>query len=323
LNFTYNSNQIIPGANKVLFVTTKSTSNLIPEEEIKSIIDNGYIRGYWYIGGEPNVPLTYVAPEVYTDIFHYYYTTIKGFDPQATIIGPSILNFDFQCFGCGGYTTGENWINQFINSYERKYSIKPPLDVLAIDIYPIDWQHTPNQDPNQLAYYKGEFVTHSDIAIDQIKQYRNFLSTIPEYQSSPIWVTEIALHVAFDGWDWVNKQTGNSCTTNEEILNGECKIKPVGNYNWVFMADYLIQVLNWLETKEDAYNINKWFFFHTWQDVYDPRSAGGYMGLTFYKSGNTSAELTCLGEIYKAYSLNESSSYPNINCNSNGDTINE
>ena len=89
-----------------------------------------------------------------------------------------------------------------------------------IDIYPIDWQHTPNQDPSQLAYYKGDFVKHSSIAIDKIKQYRNFLNTIPEYQSIPLWITEIALHVGFDGWDWVNKSTGVSCTTNQEINSG-------------------------------------------------------------------------------------------------------
>ena len=94
-------------------------------------------------------------------------------------------------------------------------------------------------------------------------------------------------------------------------------------YNWVFMADYLIKVLNWLETRQDAYNIDKWFFFHTWQDVFNPRSDGGYMGLIFFDDGNTGAKLTCLGEIYKSYSLNTSASPPKINCNSSGQTIYE
>ncbi len=323
LNFTKDAHEIIPGAEKVLFVRTDSNSDLVPKNEIQSIINSGYVGGYWYIGGEPNVPLTYVSPESYADLFHYYHSTIKENDQSATITGPSILNWDFQCFGCGGYTTGEIWLNQFINIYENKFGIKPPVDIWAIDIYPIDWQHTPNQDPNQLAYYKGDFVTHSAIAIDQIKQYRNFLTSIPEYQSTPIWVTEIALHVGFEGWDWVNKETGNSCSTHEEIASGSCTIKPIGKYNWAFMADYLIQTLNWLNTKQDAYNITKWFFFHTWKDLFNPRSDGGYMGLIFFEDGDTGASLTCLGEIYKSYSLNDSSSPPNIDCNSNGQTIYE
>ena len=302
---------------------TGSNVDLISKNKIQSIINTGYVGGYWYIGGEPNNPITYVSPEDYVDIFYYYYSTIKEHDSLATITGPSILNWDFECFGCGGYTKGEIWMNQFINLYENKFGIKPPVDAWAIDIYPIDWQHTPNQDPNQLAYYKGDFVDHSAIAIDQIKQFRNFLSTIPEYQSTPIWITEIALHVGFDGWDWINKETGTSCSTYEEIAAGRCKIKPVGEYNWVFMADYLIKVLNWLETRQDAYNIDKWFFFHTWQDVFNPRSDGGYMGLIFFDDGNTGAKLTCLGEIYKSYSLNDSDSLPKINCNSSGQTIYE
>ena len=147
------------------------------------------------------------------------------------------------------------------------------------------------------------------------------MTTIPEYQSTPIWITEIAIHVGFDGRDWVNKSTGVSCTTNQEINSGNCKIVPIGKYHWDLMSDYLIKVLNWLETKQDAYNISKWFFFHTWQDINNPRSGSGYMGIYFYDDGVSGANLTCLGEVYKAYSLNQSSTPPSVRCDSDGNTV--
>ena len=76
-----------------------------------------------------------------------------------------------------------------------------------------------------------------------------------------------------------------------------------------------------VETKQDAYNISKWFFFHTWQDINNPRSGSGYMGIYFYDDGVSGANLTCLGEVYKAYSLNQSSTPPSVRGDSDGKTV--
>ena len=101
---------------------------------------------YWYIFGEAN-RYGYITGARFAPVFHYFYTQLKIGDPDAKIIGTSILNWDYTCIGCGGsfickddsdnniflkgYPCGKVWLDDFIREYEKLYGIKPPVDAWA------------------------------------------------------------------------------------------------------------------------------------------------------------------------------------------------
>ena len=117
---------------------------------------------------------------------------------------------------------------------------------------------------------------------------------------TPIWITEIAVHVGYDGWTF------------------DSPIDFVGSYHWDKMSDYLIAVLDWLEANAAANKIEKWFFFTTWKDIVNV-GGDGYMGIIFFDGPNQGASLNCLGEIYRARSLG----LPRLQCSAAGETIPE
>ena len=188
-------------------------------------------------------------------------------------------------------------------SYQSLFGELPPVDVFAIDIYPIDWVNTPNNDPEQPAFYpaKGKSFPHWVIAIEQLIEMRRFLELIPLYANTPIWITEIAIHVGYDGWGWDLFPT---------------QISPVGKYHWELMSDYLVSVLDWLESNGHDYGIDKWFFFTTWKDIVNVGS-DGYMGIIFFDGRNNGASLNCLGETYHARAIGGS----RVRCDASGNTV--
>jgi hypothetical protein len=260
---------------------------------------------YWYIFGEAN-RYGFITPTRFAPVFNYYVNVINRADPTAKIIGTSILNWDFTCLGCGGrflcegvfrvgYGCGKVWLKQFISMYENLYGEKPPVDVWAIDTYPIDWVNKPNSE------------IHASIVISQLEGMRAYLDSVPEYVGTPIWITEIAVHLGYDDW-----QFGPS--------GG---LVPVGAYHWDDMSDYLLAVLNWLEVEAAGLNIEKWFLFITWKDIVS-ESGDGYMGIVFFKDRSPSSLLNCLGDTYRSRALQYlASPPPKVKCDSSGNTVAE
>ena len=248
----------------------------------------------------PTVP--YISGTRFASVFHYFVTELMGADPTAKIVSPSILNWDYTCVGCGGYQRGELWIEEFISAHETKFGAKPPVDVWAIDVYPIDWINTPNNDPASPAFYsaKGGAFPHWSIAVQQLEGMRQYLDTISDYSNTPIWITEIAIHVGYDGWHF-----GSS---------GE--LVPDGSYHWDKMSDYIIRVLDWLNANSAANQIERWFFFRSWRDVVNVGS-DGYMGITLFDGPNIGASLNCLGETYRHRALG----LDPVKCDANGNMV--
>ena len=289
-----------PGASKLRYVKQTAPGTLLTTQEVTALVQDAPAGSYWYIGGEPNNPAVLVLPSEYADAFNHYFVSIKAADPSAKITGPSILNWDFTCVGCLGYESGQSWLTQFISAYESKYGQKPPVDVWAIDVYPIDWTNTPNNDPARKAFYQGEggFFLHSEIAVAQVTGMRQYLDTLAEYADTPIWITEIAVHVGYDGWVF------------------DSPLDPVGAYHWDKMSNYLHEVLDGFEANAIALNIEKWFFFKSWKNIIDVGN-DGYMGIIFFDDEGSSASRNCLGDAYRARSLG----LPRLGCDSAGNTV--
>ena len=241
----------------------------------------------WYLFGEPN-KYGYITGDRFAPVFRHLSTHIKLGDPTATIVSPSILNWEWTCYQLCYYEPGKNWIAAFIATYETEYGEKPPVDAWAIDAYPIDWVRTPNTG-----------AVHAPIAIDQISGLSDYPAAIPEYQDTPIWITEIALHVGYDGW---TQDSGN--------------FVPVGVYHWDAMSDYIVEVLDWLEANASDKNIERWFFYKSWRDVSNA-STDGFMGITFFDDPEVGALPNCLGETYRSRALG----LTHVTCDAAGNTV--
>lgn len=323
LDFTPDMSSVPEGASKVPFIPVPTAPNIWNSgwaETIESRTDaeiaaRGFLTraqvrqraqsapgSYWYIFGEAN-RYPYITGSRFAPVFHYFASQIRLADPSARIIGTSVLNWDFTCVGCSGYYFGSEWLEDFIQAYEARYGEKPPVDVWAIDVYPIDWNNTPNNDPTRPAFYqsRGASFQHWQIAVMQVQGMRDYLDSIPEYQDTPIWITEIAIHVGYDAWVW------------EHFPD---RLAPVGDYHWDRMSDYLIAVLDWLEGNASDYNVDRWFFFITWKDIVEV-GPDGYMGIVFFDGPEQGAGLTCLGSVYRARSLND----PRVRCDASGNAV--
>jgi hypothetical protein len=239
----------------------------------------------WYVVGEPNRRAGYNAGEIVTQL-HDLYEKIKAADPTAKITSPSILNWDFTCLGCvppcctppcgvGGYQSGRSWVDEFRAAYLDLYGMEPPVDIWAIDVYPLDWCHRPTVD--------------HQLAIDQVSGLRQYLDAIPEQQGKPIWITELGLHWGWDDWEF----TIGGCT-----IDGIPVPSPEGVYQTDQVIGYLDAVFDWLDENAASKKIEKWFLLATYDNITTCNSSA-YAGLTLFDAPETGANLTPVGEFFR------------------------
>ncbi len=288
------------GYEKLPYIGEINPSKLMPVDTLVALVESAPAGSYWYVGGEPNRKS--ITGADFVDVFHYYYTNIKAIDPGAKITGPSVLNWDFTCIGCGEYQKGEIWLKEFVEAYTDRYGHGPPVDVWTIDTYPIDWTNTPNNDPQKRPLYRGVRVPHWYIATEQLEGLRQYLDS-NGYSDTPIWITELAIHVGYEKWKWDPFPT---------------KISPVIPYHWDKMSNYINTLMDWLEVNAERNGIERWFFFTTWQDIVDVRP-DGYMGIIFFDGPDQGARLNCLGRLYRQRALG----LPRWSCDAIGRTLDE
>jgi len=265
------------GSTKVPFIQVAPRSTRVTPERIQELTANAP-GSVWYIGGEPNVAAQgNMTPEAFVLEFDYYLREIKGADPTALITGPSILNWDFTCTGCGDFTSGETWMRGFIDAYAISHGgASPPVDIWAIDAYPLTWNTVP--------------MTNWEIVRDQIIGFRDFLAQeVPGHSDTPIWVTELASHWAFSGW---------TISNNQLALPPELDIE--ADYMWDAMEGYMDGILSWLKTSGPSMHVDRWFFYKGYSDI-ALTSADGYAGIYFYESGASDSPLNQLGTVYSDY----------------------
>ncbi|MEX0762006.1 MAG: hypothetical protein WD208_03605 [Dehalococcoidia bacterium] len=225
----------------------------------------------WYIVGEPNGRGT-SASAIVPDL-HDLYTWIKEADPTAKITSPSILNWDYTCGDtCGGFQSGHEWVEEFRLAYLTQYGTEPPVDIWAIDSFPIYWD-------------RSEFpTTDVEIVFDQVTDMRDYLSAIPEQADKPIWITETGLHW---GWsDWITGQPG--CNSPS----------PAGVYQTEAVIEYLERLYTWIEANSESLNVPVSFLYATYRDI-ESCSADWYAGLRLFDSPDLGAELTEVGEFFR------------------------
>jgi hypothetical protein len=321
LDFSSGMSQIPDGAHKLPYIRVPTNADVwnsgkaqaiesLTEQEISELgfltraqlgqMAKGSPGSYWYLFGEPN-RYGYITGARFAPVFHYMMTSIMDADPTARIVSPSILNWTWTCYLLCNYQQGKVWLQQFISAYETRYDgEKPPVDVWAIDTYPIDWVRTPNS------------ALHASIVIDQLEGMRQYLNTIPEYANTPIWITEVAVHVGYDGWKLDPLRPACSDSSISDVR--DC-------YRWDKMSDYVTTLLDWLDANAAGNKIEKWFFFRTWRDIVNA-SSDGYMGIIFFEGEGSGSPLNCLGETYRSRALLYlDDPPPKVKCDADGNTV--
>jgi len=266
------------GLNKLSYINVKPSSGLRTPEQIAQWAANAP-GSVWAIGGEVNVRTNdFIEPALYVSVFDYYYEHIKIADPTARIAGPSILNWEFTCTGCGGgYMSGKSWFTEFIDEYSAAHDgASPPADIWSIDVYPLTWTSLPMTDWN--------------IVVNQIQGFRAYLSTqLPDHATTPIYINEVASHWGFD---------------RLEFVDGEISIPAGWSYTddflWDEMEQYMINLFDWLKLFGPSLNIERWFLYATYVDI-SKSAANGYAGIELFDGYFSGAVLNRLGLLYRDY----------------------
>ena len=272
IDYTVTTDDIPAGKRKVFYVRSVSPVPVLQIQEAAAAAPGSV----WYVLGEPNAHGLTVEDVIVG--LHDTYAIIKQTDPTALITSPSILNFSFSCTNCAGYPTGGSWIHQFRREYVEIYSEDPPIDIWAIDVFPIVW-------PGNGVSVDDAFPTvRDDIVIDQIEEYRDWLDLFPASRDKPIWITEFGLHWGYNDWE----PNAPDCTTPA----------PKGPYQTEAVKDYLRTVYSWLEDNSDSMNIQRWFTFTTYRDLSECQSDSAN-GLSLFDSPGPNGNLTEMGLFFR------------------------
>ena len=317
LNFNSDVSQIPDGRHKVPFIGVVDPSSLMTTTSIASLVASAPLGSYWYVGGEPNDPIKFVSGSKFADVFHYYFTEITRNDPTAKVMSPSLLNWWFTCFECGGYQSGRDWAEDFITAYRANHEGKnPPVAAWSIDLYPIDWRGFVAKgvggDPSQflpndnwklirdqitggawpIVGLGGEMAKRFFVVPDPIT-YEGMRAYLDQkgYQDTPIWITEIAVHWGYDN------------------IVATIPPRPTGNYRWDTLSAFMNEIFGWLKTNAGNFLIERWFLFTSWKNIAQS-AVDAYAGIILFGSNEATAPAqagltgpNCLGEVYRALSL--------------------
>ncbi|MBM4406687.1 MAG: hypothetical protein FJ039_11025 [Chloroflexi bacterium] len=275
----------IPGHQKVLFLGGTG----LPLAQIQTLTQQ-FPGAVWYILGEPNdggarpqtdgrndgtLPEGLDEITAVVDQLHILYSQIKQLDPTAKITSPSVLNWDFTCTGCGGYESGHSWTDKFYTQYVNRHG-PPPIDIWAIDVYPIAWDNLP--------------TVNANLAIEQIQNMRAFLNNIHAQANKPIWITELSMHWGYPAASFNTPGCGTLPS-------------PSGAYQTTQVINYMGTIFNWLEANSAPLNIQRWFQFISYNDI-TTCNGGAYAGISLFTSPQTGAPLSATGEYFRNRVLN-------------------
>ena len=274
VSYTKGLGSLPAGAVWVQYVDLQSGAP-IPDDIAQRV--SQYPGSYWLIGNEPNVRASpqQLTGDQYARDLHDLIPRIKGVDPSAKIVGPNVINFDFTCLDCPGFTSGHDWTDSFLAAYQSDFGSLPPIDVWSIHTYPLDWDNFPQ--------------VNTSIVENQLSEFRQYLDGKPGLAGAPIWDTELGTHWGFQGIDWHDDGTGS------------VKAFPVGSFQTDALLGYMQSVLDWLSTNGPALHIDRWFFFATYESR--PESwETVYGGINLLDGSGPDARLTDFGRLYRRLS---------------------
>ncbi|MCL4543846.1 MAG: hypothetical protein M1118_04480 [Chloroflexi bacterium] len=238
-----------------------------------AVLARRYPGRVWSFGQEPN-GITASSPEsqpaAYAARLHAVATALHAADPTARLLGPDVLDWSAGCTGCGGMTTGQAWTEAMRKAYLAAYGQEVPFDIWSIHTYPLDWQHLPT-------------VNYQEME-QQLIGLRHWLDSIPNLRDKPIWDTELGVHWGYTAYQFAT-------------VDGKSTLLPAGQLRTDLVENYLRQFLAWLVINGPRYDIARWFVFA----AYNPDVPGDHAGAISLLDGpGPDVRLTSFGRIFLA-----------------------
>ena len=231
-------------------------------------------NSYWMVGNEPNVPgQDDTPPDVYAKSLHSLTAAIKAVDPNATIIGPNVLNWNYTCKGCPGYTPGQTWFEQMQDAYQSQFQAALPFDAYSMHTYSLDWDNLPLLNHNR--------------DVEQIQAMRNFLDANPDTRNKPMWLSEFGIIWGYDQLGWGKDANGNTIAI------------PQGTLRTDLITQYFNDTLGWLKANALRLNLARWFIYTSY-GLPEPYS-NTFSGISLVDGTGSQANLTDYGKIYVRY----------------------
>ena len=273
LDYTADLSGAPPGAEMVAMVRP---GNEPPAAELRARAAR-HPGAAWVIGNEPNTSLQdNLGPRAYAAFFDRVVTAIRAGDPSARIVAPNTLNFDFRCRGCAGDDlTGREWIDGFRAAYRELRGGEPPIDIWGIHAYEIDWLEPP--------------MTDVSVMQAQLENLRAYLDAIPQHRGRPIWLTEFAIIWGYDDWRFT------------EGPEGELLVAPAGRFRVDLIERFLVEALDWLETRGRQLGVERWFVFAD-HGVPDPIFTT-FAGISLLEAPDARSDLSRLGRVFRRRAL--------------------
>ena len=204
-------------------------------------------------------------------LFTSFSKAVRAADPQATIIGPNVLNWDQTCRACPGFQAGQVWTEAMRTVYHDRYGTEPPLDVWSLHTYSLDWSRLPMIDQSQDA--------------SQIENLRTYLDRVPALRSRPIWLSEFGVVWGYEGIDW------------QPSPNGGWTARPQGKFRADLIEQYISTSLDWLEANADRLHLDRWFIFTSLGEP-ESFSPGTFAGVALFDAPSPLTNPTNFGRLY-------------------------
>lgn len=214
----------------------------------------------WLIGNEFDASYNGnpVQAELYAELYHYFYTTIKTTDPTAKVaIGsvsqPSPLRMEY--------------LTKILNHYKTKYGEQFPTDLWSIHFYYMneiecDWgaDIPPFATDTSKAWHVSvkQLENGAPLNITTLEtNLRNFRQWMKNnnYQNTPLVITEYGVLVDPDELDWPLYSNENAAAFLNKTV---AMFRTVTDANTGYPADgkRLVQMWNWFSTYHDEFGGN-------------------------------------------------------------------
>ena len=152
---------------------------------------------------------------------------------------------------------------------------EPPIDIWGIHAYEIDWVDPP--------------MTDVSVMQAQLEGLRAYLDSIPEQRGRPIWLTEFAIIWGYDDWRFT------------EGPDGELLVAPAGQFRADLVEQFLIEALDWLETRGRQLGVERWFVFAD-HGIPDPIFTT-FAGISLLEAPDARSDLSRLGRVFRRRAL--------------------
>jgi hypothetical protein len=182
------------GGYQRLFMFWRATMTAYTDQQLQDMARQAKAKDprrtiVWAMSNEPNdLGQANQSATAFADIYYKHLRNLKLGDPTCMVIGPGILNWDFQSTSV--FQTGKSWYEEFRNAWynnptyraysEANYGVSyPPQDAFNLHAYDLRGVQGTPYEPESWTYCRDEILAcHAD------------LETYPETQGKQIWLTE-------------------------------------------------------------------------------------------------------------------------------------